>query len=349
MPKVSVIVPVYNTEKYLKRCIGSILNQTFKDTEIILVNDGSTDNSLNVLLEYEKLYLGKVKVLTGPNNGVSDARNKGLDISKGEYVLFIDSDDCIKEDMIELLYNKAIINDADIVRCANETYFENIYIGKSNVECYPIDNGTILNPIEEKEYVFKEIPNVWNKLIRKSLFENIRFRENMKWEDGPVIRPITALAKKIVYLKDAKYKYMASFKNTTLSDFFNPNVKVLDVFQGMDDLEENFKKINLYDEFKDIILTDQIFSVLLRVQNAGLWFKLSNDDRKMLTNSLVNLIEIKYGDWVDNASYLDFKHRHSFFKLTMDYIEKYVLSEKLRQETDEAKIYKNVQDTFKNY
>jgi glycosyltransferase involved in cell wall biosynthesis len=115
-PKVSVIIPVYNTEPYLKRCLDSVCNQTLKDIEIICVNDGSTDNSLEILQGYEKVD-GRIKVVDFERNkGVSIARNTGIDAAQGEYIGFVDSDDYIDLDFYEKLYEKAIENDADIVK-----------------------------------------------------------------------------------------------------------------------------------------------------------------------------------------------------------------------------------------
>ncbi len=116
---VSVIVPVYNTEKYLKNCLDSIINQTYKDIEIILINDGSKDNSLSVLQEYEAVEK-RIKVFSQENSGVSSARNKGIDLSSGEYILFIDSDDYLEPNMVEVLVNNLEDTKADISCCQND-------------------------------------------------------------------------------------------------------------------------------------------------------------------------------------------------------------------------------------
>lgn len=344
MAKVSVIVPVYNGKKYINKCINSILRQTFKDIEIILVDDGSTDNTLNILKEYEKRFQN-VKVISSINLGAGGARNIGLDASHGEYILFVDADDFLREDMIEVLYKNAVSNDADIVRCGRCTYFENIKLDSYNSSYYNEDKK-IINPKKEKDYVFNEMPTVWNKLIRRNLFDDIRFREHLKWEDGPVIRPITAKANKVVFLYDRMYMYRINLNNTTIRDFFYPTEKVLDVFTGLDDLRDNFKKIGLYSEFAKIIHDDAVFASLLRVQNAGLWFKLSKEDRIRLTNALVNIIEVKYDDWKNNPPYLYYKSRDKFFNATMTYIEDKVLDPSLRKENNLEKIYSNVNHIF---
>ena len=113
MTKVSIIVPVYNVEKYLKRCLESLVNQTLKDIEIICVNDGSTDGSLAILNEYVRND-DRIVVINQENSGQSVARNRGIDVAKGEYIGFVDSDDWVCEDYFERLHNSAIQNNAEI-------------------------------------------------------------------------------------------------------------------------------------------------------------------------------------------------------------------------------------------
>lgn len=117
MKKVSVIVPVYNVEKYLERCLNSLVNQTLQDIQIIVVNDGSPDNSQEIIDRFEKEYPDKLKGYIKENGGLSDARNYGMQFVEGEYVAFVDSDDYVDETMYEKLYNKAIEEDSELVVC----------------------------------------------------------------------------------------------------------------------------------------------------------------------------------------------------------------------------------------
>ena len=124
---VSIIVPVYNVEKYLERCLDSLINQTLKDIEIILVDDGSTDDSGNICDKYAKKDK-RIKVIHKENGGLSDARNIGLSIANGRYLQFVDSDDFIHKQMIEILYNTIINNNADISICDFDKVYENTKI-----------------------------------------------------------------------------------------------------------------------------------------------------------------------------------------------------------------------------
>ena len=143
--KVSIIVPVYNSEKYLKECLDSLTGQTLSDLEIILVNDASTDKSYNIMLEYEQLYPGLVQVYSFQQNSKQGAaRNLGIRMAKGKYLLFVDSDDVLELRACELLYNRAEAMQADIVFCdyimfseEDERYcqhVQNVYLGNMTVE-----------------------------------------------------------------------------------------------------------------------------------------------------------------------------------------------------------------------
>ena len=114
MVKISVVIPVYNTQNYLNECIDSVLNQSFKDFEIICINDGSTDNSLSILSDYE-VSDERIKVISQQNRGLGASRNEGLKLAQGEYVLFLDSDDYLTPDALEKLYNQAYANDLDLI------------------------------------------------------------------------------------------------------------------------------------------------------------------------------------------------------------------------------------------
>ena len=130
MPLISIIVPVYNVESYLKRCIESILNQTFRDFELILVNDGSTDNSEIICKEYA-LKDERIKYFYQRNKGVSEARNKGIDNSSGEYIQFIDSDDYVDENFLEIVVNRFKRDNSDIVFIGFYNEYNNGEIYKS--------------------------------------------------------------------------------------------------------------------------------------------------------------------------------------------------------------------------
>lgn len=178
---ISVIIPVYNVEKYLKRCLDSVVNQTYKNIEIILVNDGSTDQSEKICQEYEAKY-DNIIYLSKPNGGLSDARNFGIKHSKGDYIAFVDSDDFIDLRMYQCLAEDIIKYDADIATCSYQEFSNEFLIEKP-----------FLNPIvevyERKESIKQLLladtycNYAWNKLYKRNLFDNILYPVGKKMED----------------------------------------------------------------------------------------------------------------------------------------------------------------------
>lgn len=181
MPKVSVIVPVYNVEGYLAKCLDSIIEQTIKDIEIILVNDGSTDQSRNIAGEYSNKD-SRITIIDKVNGGLSSARNAGLDVVKGEFIAFIDSDDWLDCNMLDAMYNSAIENNGDIIVCNFKIIDESTYKPTED-RGFDFNNG--VNFINEKNrshyiYAYGYGDNVCNKLYKKELIleNNIRFEKN---------------------------------------------------------------------------------------------------------------------------------------------------------------------------
>ena len=157
--KYSVIVPIYNTEKYLKQCIDSLLNQTYLNIEIILIDDGSKDNSLNICLEYQKIYFNKIRVMSQKNKGVSAARNLGIEYATGDYIIFVDSDDFCFEYMIEEI-DKAI-SKSDLVTFGYNKFYKNRNIVMQEDRLLLKDKTEIINCIFLNEriggYLFNKV------------------------------------------------------------------------------------------------------------------------------------------------------------------------------------------------
>lgn len=203
---ISVIIPIYNVEKYLKKCIDSIINQTYKNLEIILVDDGSPDNCGKICDEYAKKDQ-RIRVIHKKNGGLSDARNAGIDIAKGKYIGFVDSDDYIETDMYEYLYNILIENSSDISICDYEYYYEkNNTIGKSN-------NVKMNETVDKKEALRRLMGNsignyAWNKLYKRDLFNNVRYPVGRKMEDCGTTYKLFYLSNKITIGNERKYYYL---------------------------------------------------------------------------------------------------------------------------------------------
>lgn len=203
-PKISIIVPVYKVEKYLNKCIESILNQTFKDFELILVDDGSPDKCGQICDEYAKKD-NRVIVIHKENGGQATARNVALDIARGDYIGFVDSDDWIDCDMYELLYGLCIDNNCDISNCSSRIYFKD----KTRV------NGghklVVHNTQESMEVLLKgDLYDecLWTKLIKRTLLEDIRIPVGIAYEDTAFMYRVVDKAKRVCCIGEAKYNYI---------------------------------------------------------------------------------------------------------------------------------------------
>ena len=238
--KVSVIVPVYNVENYLERCLDSLVNQTLSDIEIIIVNDGSPDNSEKIINKYLNNYPNKIKYFKKENGGLSSARNFGMKYAKGSYISFIDSDDYIDLNTFKLMYEKAISNDFDMVICnLNYVYEEKEVFVSSNLD------KDLLTKEEVKEYMSFLYPAVWNKLYRKDLIKELSFKEGIWYEDVEFNFRVYPLVNTIGYVKAPLIKYVQreeSISKTIDKRLFN----YIDNFNG---LIKYYKKNNLYDEY----------------------------------------------------------------------------------------------------
>lgn len=216
--KISIIVPVYNTEKYLHKCIDSILNQTFEDFELILVDDGSTDSSRLICDEYAKKD-ERVVVIHKENGGLSSARNAGLDAAKGEYISFIDSDDFITETMMQSLLEHAQMANAEIAITGRINRYE--FNNKETI-AFKLEKGKIYSKIEAIEQLLlrKEIDvSVCDKLFKNIVFDDIRFPVGETNEDCAIIFRAFLKANVLVHTNTADYYYC--HRNNSISNSLN--------------------------------------------------------------------------------------------------------------------------------
>lgn len=203
-PLVSVIIPVYQVEKYLDKCIYSVINQTYKNIEIILIDDGSKDNSSKICDKW-LLLDQRIKVLHCNNGGGGKSRNRGLNKASGEFIVFVDSDDYIHENMIECLYSY-FSNEVDIVECDYIETFDNNAKFEYEVTCrsklYTSKEALIQNI---NDCLFKQV--VWNKMYRKDIINNIRFPEGKIIDDEFWTYRVIGNANKLIHIDQKLYAY----------------------------------------------------------------------------------------------------------------------------------------------
>ncbi len=223
--KISIIVPIYNVENYLSRCLESIINQTYKNLEIILINDGSTDSSSEICNKYS-IIDSRIKVIHKKNAGASVARNLGIKIATGDYIAFIDSDDYVELNMYETLYNNLINVDADVSVCGRcVDYFmddNNSLSIKSNNRSKKIIMSNIDSLIAMNSLKMFDM-SVCDKLYKTSLFNNIRFPNVGKCEDFYVMYQLLYKSLKVIYDSKKLYHYckrLGSRSNSIVDDSY---------------------------------------------------------------------------------------------------------------------------------
>lgn len=207
--KISVIIPVYNVEKYLKRCLDSVVNQTYKNLEIILINDGSTDKSGNICDEYAAKDK-RIIVIHKENGGVSSVRNKGLDICTGDYISFIDSDDWLGNGFYEYVVNNVKDNDLLIFDYHITNGKNSKWIKYNNAEFELTKEKCLMELTKAKIQSY-----LWVMIFKRKLFYNIRFPQNRNFEDQAIMHLLIDKCQKIKYCNKAFYNYYQNPKGIT--------------------------------------------------------------------------------------------------------------------------------------
>lgn len=258
---ISIIVPIYNVEEYLERCVNSIINQTYKNIEIILVNDGSTDNSGNICNELGKKD-NRIKIIHKQNGGLSDARNAGLKIAQGCYIGFVDSDDYIKEDMFETLYNLNKKYNSEISIVSYYEYYNGKLIAARDSKKLEIFNK--IDAIKELLIDTKIQSYAWNKLFKKELFENLEFPTNKNFEDIATILLLFEKAEKIVLLEDPKYYYLRRDNSIVGKRNYKTYKDYLDViYNKYLYLDGKYDEIDLYNAYNFIINMIWVYTIIV--------------------------------------------------------------------------------------
>ena len=238
MVKVSVIVPVYNVEQYLEKCLDSLVNQTLKDIEIIVVNDGTPDNSQKIIDKYAKKYKN-IKAYIKENGGLSSARNFGIKKANGEYIAFVDSDDYVTKDMYQKMYQKAISGNFDMVVCdLNYVYDNKVVPAYSNIKT---DTTNI------KKTMINIYPAAWNKIFKKKLFNNgVEFKNAVWFEDVEFLYRLLPYVKTIGVVHEHFNQYVQREGSITTT----VNRKIYHYIDNWNGIIEFYKKNKLYDEYK---------------------------------------------------------------------------------------------------
>jgi len=313
--KISFIIPVYNVEKYLKQCLDSIINQTLRDIEIICVNDGSTDESLNILKDYKEKD-SRIIIINQNNAGQGKARNEGLDVATGEYILFVDSDDWIELNAAEELYKNINEKDLDVLIFQVINYDDeknNFYETKYyNNAWFPTKfDNKIFNYDNIKEYMFYMACTPYSKIYKRSFIEKykIRFPIGLLFEDYPFHCEVMLTSKKSAIVRD-HYYLRRRREGSVMAD---ADEKFYDTVKISNIVTQIFKRHNLYQENIELVLNRKIEYLIYCYEEISNEFKnkylklLDNDFKKIQSNT------IEYQEYLDNLN--DY---HKYFFLNID-------------------------------
>ncbi|MHD0314255.1 glycosyltransferase [Fusobacterium varium] len=256
--KVSVIIPVYNTEKYLEKCLDSVLKQTLEKIEIIAINDGSKDSSKDILEKYS--IFEKFRIINKKNEGASKTRNLGINLAKGKFIYFMDADDYIEKNMLLEMYDKAEKDNLDIVVC---DYYNEDFKTRKYVKNLDIKENEIISGVEYARYLLqsekKIVPSIWGKMIRRSIYinNNIRFPENIFIGEDTVLGIKTAyFSKKVGKINKPFYHYIIHEAQGT--KIIDKEKEFLDKWNGIKEIEIFLKNKPDFEDFKEGIEKNRI-------------------------------------------------------------------------------------------
>ncbi len=283
--KISIIVPVYNVEEYIDRCLASLVNQSLEDVEIIIVNDGSPDNSQSIIDKYVKKNPKKIKSFIQENGGQGSARNFGLQQATGEYIAYVDSDDWIESNMLLEMYEKASSENLDIVICGS-------YNVKGNDKIVELDN--IFFSDNQKNAFFGRMA-VWNKIYRRSLLidNQLKFRSKVWYEDVDFTLRAVANATKIGYINKPLYNYLIREGSTMNNSNIDRNLEIIQAFEQV--LQS--KELKKYREIVEFLAIDHIYiSAMVRVLIA----QANRKRKKIIVQKLYSYINDNFSNYKHN-------------------------------------------------
>lgn len=287
MPKVSVIVPVYNVEVYIEKCLDSLVNQTLEEIEIIIVNDGTKDNSMKIVKKFQEKYPKKIICLEKENGGLSDARNYGIPYARGEYIAFLDSDDYVENNMYKDMYELAKKENSDMVEC--DFYWE--YPNKTK-----IDTGEIYH--NKKEMLEKVRVVAWNKLIKREILEQtkVRFPVGYQYEDVEFTYKLVPYLEKISFLKNPGIHYIQ--RDGSISNSQNERTK--EIFDILEDVIVFYKEKKFYEEYQE-----QLEYIYARFLFCSSFLRMLKIPERMIRNELLKetweKVNEKFPNWKKNG------------------------------------------------
>ncbi len=295
--KVSIIVPVYNTERYLDRCLSTLVDQTLKDIEVIVINDGSTDGSQAIIDDYKVRYGDMIKTVVKENGGQAVARNLGIGMANGEYIAFVDSDDYIDESMMEKLYEAAASEGADIAMCGVNYVYEDGLIKERRLSAKMERKSNIF---ESKTLLAYASSYSCNKIYKREFFlETGIYFPDQKMEDVAIAYNILFNVKKLAFVDECLYYYRTVAGSTSNS----LNDRTYDIFKACDNFLAYYKEQGVYEQFREELEYRVITHITLRF-NVLLYI---NDGKKVdrFVDAAFSYLDGKFPQWRENRYYAE--------------------------------------------
>lgn len=289
-PRISIIVPVYKVESYLNKCIDSILNQTFEDFELILVNDGSPDKCGEICEDYAKKD-SRIRVFHKENGGQATARNFGIDVARGEYIGFVDSDDYIEPEMYEVLYNMCINDNCDMVNCSSKIYFNNKIKVNGNGEKVIHSKKEAMRVVIEG-LLYDEC--LWSKLIKKSVLKDLRMPVGIIYEDTAFVYKIVDKCERIGYMGVPMYNYIKREDSTMDRAVKEIRTDAILVYKEMYEFVKN-----KYPDIADIVRLKlsntciSIMNTIIKQDEFNIYINKYREVSKVLNKNFYNNIKSK--------------------------------------------------------
>ena len=304
--KLSIIVPVYGVEKYIDKCLNSLVKQSLKEIEIIVVNDGTKDNSQKIIDKYVKKYPDKIKSYIKENGGLGSARNYGLKKATGEYIGYVDSDDFVEKDMYKKLYNKAKENNYDIVVCGNYNVSED-YQNK-NIDAFINNYNTDL------ENIFFGKMAVWNKIYKRDILikNKLEFKEKVWYEDLAFTLKAIMNSNTFAFIDEPLYDYLIREGSTMNNSNVKRNLEILEAFNDILSYIQHNKKEEYFSKIEFLAIDHIYISAIVRVLKAE-----ADDKVKRETiNKLIDYMNKKFPNYKNNK-YINTlsKNRKIIYKL----------------------------------
>ena len=292
MKKVSIIVPVYNVDNYLAKCLITLVRQSLVDIEILVVDDGSTDGSFAIASDFETRFPDKIRLFTKENGGLSDARNFGLDRAEGEFIGFVDSDDYVSTTMFEEMYALAKKHSAEMVICNLQKVNEEEEITQKLTQLQNMPEKIVL---KEQFSVFSDMSYfACNKLFHRSLFETARFKKGVHFEDIQLIPQL--LLKSTVVAQTQEYHYNYFERKNSISK--THSLKGLDILRAVEDVEQAFRSSvysNYKNELKNFQILEGVYTFLAYmafVKDDEVFSKMDKELKKFINDRHLSLLNI---------------------------------------------------------